>query len=182
MGLEIKLGSSFTTGCGALVIQDQTGDYDDPDNLTGWGAPNAAKTDVDEVEVKVEDLTNDVTITETFTSWEDVFWVVPSGTIFEDGLYSLTITITLDGYEDQEVVLSNSALCQVTTCVDKYLAKMPKELCNQCEYTHYMTQCVLMISMLDSLCYAKWCGKTIEFNQLLDTLQKKCEKNIDITC
>ena len=84
MALEIKM--SIVNNKNEIIVVDSTGDYNAITNPTGWGAPNAAHTNVDVTSVRLT-VTN------------------PSGTIFTDSvppnsLYNTTFwTSTARAYE-----------------------------------------------------------------------------------
>lgn len=84
MALEIKI--SIVNNKNEIIVVDSTGDYNAITNPTGWGAPNAAHTNVDVTSVRLT-VTN------------------PSGTIFTDSvppnsLYNTTFwTSTARAYE-----------------------------------------------------------------------------------
>jgi len=63
--LELSFSYAEQNDNKVVTFADDVGTYHDPDNLTGWGAPNVAPTDIDGT---THTLTLDITITEPGTT------------------------------------------------------------------------------------------------------------------
>lgn len=187
MSLTLNQSAEFKNGCKSLYINDITGDYSATGNTGGWGSPNPATGDVKLVTLTLEDKTGSMaTQTATFPNWDSDYWIVPEGTApkYDDGLYELTYDIEFtgtSGFSDVTDTVNVASLCDVTCCVNKFLTELPERICSNCDYDDYVYQAILHETLLDSLYYAYWCGKTVQFNNILETLENKCESN-DCSC
>lgn len=183
--ISLKAKADFRNSCTSLVVIDTTGEYDSSANTGGWGDPNWDVTHVTEASLEItypDGTTQTVDVTSQIpSSYSGDFYfnyIVPtSGDKFEDGLYEIKYSVTVEDSgttETYEYSFYKPALCGVTCCVNKKLAELRKELCNTCDYDIYLYNTRYMETMLNSLMYATWCGKTSEFDYILTTLQALC--------
>lgn len=186
LDISLRAKGCFYNSCTSFVLTDTTGEYDSSANDGGWGSPNWDVTDITaaEIEITYPDgtvQTVDVTsqVPSSYTGNFYFNYIVPTtGIKFEDGLYEIKYSVTVEDLgvsETYEYSFYKPALCSVTCCVNKQLAKLRTELCNTCDYDTYLYNMRYMETMLNSLMYASWCGRTSEFDYILTTLESLCD-------
>lgn len=126
MALQLKFTVTLGSDCKSFIFTENTGTYNNPDNLTGWGSPNLAIADVDTAVLSIENLTtevvyDDLTITPnatvgtetTFTSEDLKVAGVSIGNVtLPDGQYCFTYTVVSDAEVTYEQGVKKVWLCE----------------------------------------------------------------------
>lgn len=118
MGLQLKYTVTLGDDCKSFIITQNTGAYNNPNNLTGFGTPNLAIADITSSLITVENLTTGVTydnllITSsstvgnetTFTTEDLEISGISIGDItLPDGQYCFTYTVIGGGVTYEQIV------------------------------------------------------------------------------
>lgn len=126
MALQLKFTVTLGSDCKSFIFTENTGTYNNPDNLTGWGSPNLAIADVATSVLSVENLTtevvyDDLTITPnatvgtetTFTSEDLKVAGVSIGNVtLPDGQYCFIYTVVSDAEVTYEQGVKKVWLCE----------------------------------------------------------------------
>lgn len=106
MALQLKFTANLANSCKGFDFVENTGAYNNPNNLTGWGSPNAAIADVDTATLTVINLTTDVTY--------DDLTITPSSTVGNETTFT-TEDLEVDGTSIGDVTLPDGQYCLIYT-------------------------------------------------------------------
>ena len=137
MALQLKFSITLSSSCKGFIFTELTGEYDSPDNLTGWGFPNLSIGHVATAVLSIENLTtevvyDDLTITPsnvvgtetTFTTEDLLIATVSIGDVtLPDGQYCFTYTVV-----DETDVTYEQAVKKVWLC--ESCCKIKTQACN----------------------------------------------------
>lgn len=186
--MSVKLDFSIcqSSNCKSITFTETTGTYDSTTNLTGWGALNELISDATEATLQVTipgilgivsiDLLSEGFPTDTCLSTNITSVTLGLGTTetpLPDGVYTFTYTVTTSTniyYITKYVLLD----CQVSCCVSQMLAKIPDTGCD-CDNT-VVKNALLAYTYLQALKHAGKCGNITKATNLLDILNKICNK------
>lgn len=188
MALTLKFTVDNLSNCHGVTFTQNTGTYNNPSNLTGWGAPNAALADVTANVLSITNLTTDVT-------YDDIV-IAPSGTVgaeteittedllvdgvsigdvvLPDGLYQYVYSVTVVAsdttvYEQTVFTLS---LCE-SACTIKGLAVDVDLECGCCnnDCAKELYKFLEAYTLYKALLFSGACGSQTEINTNIENLQ-----------
>jgi len=186
MALQLKFTVENGNDCKSIIFTETTGAYNNPNNLTGWGSPNAAIADVDTATLSIENLTtltvyDDITITPSSSNGEttittqdlEISGVSIGDVTLPDGLYQFTYTVTMDNETVYEQEVKSLFLCE-SCCKIKKLASEVDVDCNCCNdgcaddlYTFLEAH-----TLYKALQWSGICGAESEINKNIENLQE----------
>ena len=187
--------SACLNGCTGITINDTTGFYNDPNNLSGWNDNDTLwKTNANANTPYVIAATIGISlnggaavqynvlnkIQESIFPEFELYQYTPvdsTGSTFTlaDGYYTITYTVT----DSDNVVYTTDTTfvvyCNVACCVSKLAAKVAQELCNDCDSDAY-NDFLIADGILQALKAVAESKGTAEFSKLLTKLQKLCNQ------
>lgn len=186
MALQLKFTVSLGSDCKSFVFTENTGTYNNPDNLTGWGNPNAALADIDTAVLSIENLTtgvtyDDLTITSsgtvgnetTFTTEDLLIATVSIGDVtLPDGQYCFTYTITMDDTTVYEAQVKKVFLCE-SCCKIKTKACEIDLDCGCCndDCADEINKFLQAYTEMKIVEYSAYCGSSTSINNKIKSLQ-----------
>lgn len=182
MSLEINFSLIEVQSCDSITLRDVTGDYS-LGNLTGYGTPNPAKSDIVSATYSITDPAGTVyTVTATLPSVDTDTVITPtslglSSDTFDDGIWLITYTVSTVNIPyslNSKVLLT----CSVQCCLDKAIAAI--NIDGKCDCNSDTLKTVDAIDwFLQAARYAAQCDKPNKAKKLLERAeflctQKKC--------
>ena len=172
-----------------LIFTENTGAYNNPDNLTGWGSPNYDLGQVDSSILVITNLTTNVTYdgiditpsdvvgTQTII---DVTTLAVAGvnqalTSLPDGIYTYTWTIVINtgtSFPEVEQEITQLSLCQIA-CKIKVLASRIDLSCGCChdDCSKSVWKFLEAYTLYKALLFGGACGSISEVNENIRCLQ-----------
>lgn len=194
MALELKFCITENCSCKSISFKELTGEYDDPNNLTGWGTPNnevgnisiatliitSSTGVVTEIDLLAEDFptddkTQELTILNTDLGYDE-------DTKLDDGVWKFQIDY-YDADEDETIstTVYKMFLCKAECCVANMFADLPVTECN-CDSSK-LDNAIFADKMLTALKYAAKLGNTSKFTNLLTLVNNLCsDSNCSCGC
>lgn len=178
MSLVFKFTIEEAPDAKSFILTDTTGNYHASLNPTGWGAPNAAKTDVAEAILTVTKVINDTVTDEVIKTYNiDLInypvsqWLngieLDYTTGFEDGAYDFAIELNIPTLSDTSssikvgfyAVIKDATMVNLMT-YNQFLPKKDKEI--YWEKTR----------LLDNLFYSTQTNQILRFEENLEQLER----------
>lgn len=193
MALTLKFTVENGNDCKSIIFTETTGAYNNPNNLTGWGSPNAAIADVATAVLTIENLTtatiyDNITITPSSTNGETTITTqdlevgsISIGDItLPDGLYEFTYTVTMDDDTVYIQTVKSLFLCE-SCCKIKKLATNVDIDCGCCndDCSEEVWNFLEAHTLYKALQWSGICGSETEINSNILNLQ---EYLININC
>lgn len=193
MALQLKFTVENGNDCKSIIFTETTGAYNNPNNLTGWGSPNAAIADVNTAVLSIENLTtittyDDIVITpsssngETTITTEDleISGVSIGDITLPDGLYKFTYTIVMDNETEYQQEVKSIFLCE-SCCKIKKLATEVNVDCGCCndDCAENLWKFLEAHTIFQSIIWSGACGSESKINKNIENLQ---EFLINIDC
>lgn len=206
MALSLSLTYVQQSNCGEFVLTDNTGAYNNPSNLGGWGTPNLRldNGEVTYAEIIIERYSNSYTLTEVETidvisNWEtltgltsspfntgttvaNLIYTIPTSMVnFTDGAYRITYQVgdgtTYENSTSKATVTYNIATyCNIECCIDQRVANGPTEYECVTCNNEYLSLTTTLWSLLLSLKLAACSASIDKYLNILSTLQTACEQ------
>ena len=186
MALQLKFTVPLASNCKGFVFTENTGAYNNPNNLTGWGSPNVALADVDTATLSVENLTTEVTYddlditpsstvgNETAFTTEDleIDGVSIGNVTLPDGLYCFTYTIVTNSAVTYQQTVKMLFLCE-SCCKIKTKACEIDLQCGCCNEpcADEIWKFLQAYTELKVVEYSAYCGSTSNINKKIKSLQ-----------
>lgn len=185
MALQLKFTVENGDDCKSIIFTETTGAYNNPNNLTGWGNPNAAIADVNTAVLSIENLTtittyDDIVITpsssngETTITTEDleIAGVSIGDITLPDGLYQFTYTVTMDNDTVYEQEVLSVFLCE-SCCKIKKLAANVDVDCGCCtdDCAEDLWKFLEAYTLYKAILWSGACGSTSKINDNIENLQ-----------
>lgn len=195
MSLALSFDICQANTCQSMTFTETTGAYS-ASNLTGWGSPNLATSDVDTADLYITDPSGTVFSFDLLaqspawptTSSTQEFEITPSDLSqgdgnFTDGLYKFQYTVHPTGDPSTSVitkVVYQLFYCNINCCVNQMFALITDPSCD-CQ-ADAIAAASKADALLTGLKRAAACAKTTLFNSLLTILQKLCTNSNCNTC
>lgn len=192
MALSLSIDLCLRSNCNQLVFKETTGAYS-ASNTGGWGAPNpttAAATSAVLTATSPSGVIytiNLLTLSAFPKSDINFEYVIPlaqlgSVTSIADGYWTFTYTVVASAvtYTD---TFAKTFTCAIDCCISNILMKIKNNECETCDSNYYTyEEYVKAISLRDSLENATECGDTEYIEDILEILQRLCNKTACKTC
>lgn len=196
-----KIKVCIEGSCDKINLFEETGIYN-PNNLTGWGAPNPITSGIWGSEVRISDYTGN-TLLETIILKDqlgiDVYTpVVGSPTpgpflavqdyewTHQDGVYTIVYEVGIGDKEEDQTFFYNKSQKVLFTCnLESCIRSLKSKIIEECS-SNQMSKIKTKIDQLEILYYgiksAFSCDDIITVNNLLENAKIICDNLCDCGC
>lgn len=197
MAFQLKFAVTLGSNCKSFVITQNTGTYDDPDNLTGWGTPNPEIADIDTSTITIQNLTTEtvydaLTITSSATVGNETTYTTEDLSIngvsigdvtLPDGQYCFTYNVVMNDETEYENSVSKLFLCE-TCCKIKTMACEIDLECGCCNEpcAAEIWKFLQAFTELKVIEYSAYCSSSSNLNNKIKSLQSFLTNNDCKTC